>query len=482
MKDSKKQTEALRQIPSVDQVLKYPEIESLLKKYNRNFIVRAIRDALGNLRDTIATSDQQLDISAKRITAMVLEMIEKKTKPSLRKVINATGVILHTGLGRAMLSNNAIEAIKEMGSSYCNLELDLESGKRGTRQVHTEKLLCELTGAESTLVVNNDAAAVMLALNTLAFEQEVIVSRGELIEIGGSFRLPEIMKKSGAKLVEVGTTNRTILDDYRKAVNEETALILKVHTSNYRIVGFTEEVGLKNLVKLGNEFNIPVVYDLGSGAMIPLDEFGLASEPSVIDSTRSGAAVVTFSGDKLLCGPQAGIIIGKKEYVESMRRNPLARAVRVCKITLAALERTVMDYLISKDISKVNPTLEILTKLVSEISKNASQLAKRLKTILKNKPARRTSSLAGGFEVATVDGYSRIGGGSFPTQEIPTKLVAISAIDGSVDKLAKELRLNSPPIIGYIFNDKLMLDLRTVKNEEIQYIVEAFERITTESG
>ncbi|HID94028.1 MAG TPA: L-seryl-tRNA(Sec) selenium transferase [bacterium (Candidatus Stahlbacteria)] len=466
MSNSKKPTEALRQIPSVNQVLKYPEIGSLLKKYNRNFVVRAIRDALGAIRDTIATSDQQLDISAKRITAMVLEIMEKSTKQSLQKVINATGVILHTGLGRAMLSDHAIEAIKEMGSSYCNLELDLESGKRGTRQVHTEKLLCELTGAESALVVNNDAAAVMLALNTLAFEREVIVSRGELIEIGGSFRLPEIMKKSGAKLVEVGTTNRTILDDYRRAVNEQTALILKVHTSNYRIVGFTEAVALKDLIKLGNELNIPIMHDLGSGAMISLDELGLDSEPSVIDSVRSGATIVTFSGDKLLGGPQAGIIIGKKGYVESMRSNPLARAVRVCKLTLAALERTLMDYLTSKDILKVNPTLEILTKPVNEISKNASKLVNRLKAILKDK-----------FEVKTVDGYSRIGGGSSPTQEIPTKLVAISITGGSVNKLARDLRLNSPPIIGYIVDDKLMLDLRTVKNEEIQYIVEAFKRI-----
>jgi L-seryl-tRNA(Ser) seleniumtransferase len=453
MKDSKKQTEALRKIPPVDQVLKYPEIEKLLKKYNRNFVVKAVRDTLETLRDTIATSEQQLDISAKRITAMALELIEKRTKPSLQKVVNATGIILHTGLGRAMLSNTAIEAIREMGSSYCNLELNLESGKRGTRQVHTEKLLCELTGAESALVVNNDAAAVMLVLNTLAFEKEVIVSRGELIEIGGSFRLPEVMKKSGATLVEVGTTNRTVLDDYREAVNEQTALILKAHTSNYRIVGFTEEANLKDLVNLGNELNIPVAYDLGSGAMISLEEFGFDSEPSVIGSVRLGAAVITFSGDKLLCGPQAGIIIGKKEYVESMGKNPLARAVRVCKITLAALERTLMDYLMAKDVSKVNPTLATLTKPVSNISKDAAQLAKKLETILKDR-----------FEVKTVDGHSRVGGGSFPTQELPTKLVAISATEGLVDKLAKDLRLNNPPIIGYILNDKLMLDLRTVKN------------------
>ncbi len=450
----------LRRIPSVSDIFKYPAVENLLSSYSRPFIVLTIRNRLEFIRKRILAGEE-VDVSRAALSSMVLEAVESARKPTLQRVVNATGVILHTGLGRAFMSENAVEAIRIVASSYCNLELDLDTGRRGTRQTHVEKLLCNLTGGESALVVNNNAAAVLLSLHTIASGREVLVSRGELIEIGGSFKLPEIMAKSGCKLVEVGTTNRTTLEDYRQAVSENTGLLLKVHTSNYRIVGFTERAGLRELVELGQKLGIPVMYDLGSGALVPLD-----SEPVAERAIHEGADVITFSADKLLGGPQAGVITGRKKLVDQMKSDPFARVARVCKLTLAGLQTTLLEYLSSKDITAENPTISLISKPFPRIEKAASRLARKLKKTCGDR-----------LMIETVDGSSMIGGGSFPTQELPTKLVAIQSTRDTVDELARKLRLGDPPVIARVADEKLLLDMRTVKENEHKEIVSSFQKI-----
>ncbi len=459
-KSEASQKENLRRIPSVTKVLKYPAVKKLFSSHNRLFIVATVRNLLGLLRKKTLAGEKD-KVSAKTLSSMVLEAVEWREKPTLRKVINATGVILHTGLGRALLSNAAAEAVKTAASNYCNLELDLHTGMRGSRQSHVEKLICDLTGGESALVVNNNAAAVLLSLNTMASGREVLVSRGELIEIGGSFRLPEIMKKSGCKLVEVGTTNRTTLEDYRHAVSENTGLLLKVHASNYEIVGFAEVVSLREMVQLGQELDIPVMYDLGSGALIPLD-----SEPVAERTLGEGVDVISFSADKLLGGPQAGIIVGKKELVDQMKRNPIARVTRVCKLTLAALQATLLEYLTTRDISGRNPTIEFISTPVSHLEKSASELARKLRKRCGDK-----------LTIEVVDGNSMIGGGSFPTKELPTRLLAIQSTCDSVDELARRLRTGDPPIVARVANERLLLDVRTIKEDELKEIVSSISKI-----
>lgn len=462
-KEEGEQKEKLRDIPSVSEILAYPAVVSLLSSYRRPFIVAIVRDVLAVLREAILAGEK-VDISREVLSSMISEAVESIKKPSLRRVINATGVILHTGLGRALISDYAAEAIKTAASDYCNLELDLDTGTRGTRQIHVEKLICNLTGAESALAVNNNAAAVMLSLHTIASGREVIVSRGELIEIGGSFRLPEIMEKSGCTVVEVGTTNRTTLEDYRRAVSENTALLLKVHASNYRIVGFAERVSLRELSELGRDLRIPVMYDLGSGALIPLD-----SEPVAQRAIAEGAEVITFSADKLLGGPQAGIIAGTKQLVDRMKRDPLARVARVCKLTLAGLQATLLQYVTSRDVVEENPTIQLICKPLLEVEKSASALARKLK-----------KSCGDALTVELMDGDSMIGGGSFPTLQLTTKLVAIRPAHGSVDELTKKLRLGDPPIIARVANERLLLDMRTVKGSEHKEIVSSFQRIVNQ--
>ncbi len=450
----------LQKIPSVHEILKHQKLKSLLLDYNRSFVVDVVNDVLGNIRKDIASSqNRRVDLSTGYISSKVCETIDKIMKPSLVRVINATGVILHTGLGRAILDENALESLKEIGGNYCNLEIDAESGKRGRRETHLRNLICTLSNGEDAFVVNNNAAGVMLSLNTLALGREVIVARGELVEIGGSFRMPEIMKKSGCKLVEVGTTNRVTVDDYRRAAGENTALLLKVHTSNYRIVGFSKDVSLKELVKLGDDLNLPVMYDVGSGALLP----EIKKEPLIGESVATGVSIISFSADKLLGGPQGGIIIGKKHYIEEMRKNPFARAVRIGKLTIAALESTLKGYLTRE---RLNPTLQMLSRPLDDIHNDAVHLAKHLKATLK-----------GSFEVEVIDGYSKSGGGALPLEELPTKLVAIKPIKGFVEKLAKSLRLSAPSVIGRIANNRLLLDLRTVKKDAIEEIVETFKKI-----
>ena len=452
-----------RKIPSVEKMLQYSELEKLLSAYKRDFIVRCIQDVLKEIRKRVS-SGEDVDFSQTGIAARITQKVEQLLKPSLRRVINATGIILHTGLGRAILSRAAREALLEAAGNYCNLELDLASGQRGSRQHHLQQLICTLTGAEACLVVNNNAAAFMLALNTLAYHREVVVARGELVEIGGSFRMPEIMKRSECSMVEVGTTNRVTVEDYRRAVTDDTALFVKVHTSNYRIVGYTTEASLTELVSVGSNIDIPVMYDLGSGSVIPLTQFGLTSEPLITAAVKAGTDVVTFSADKMPGGPQAGIILGKKSSIDRIKKNPMARAVRVCKLTLAALEAVLREYLVDRDVQSVNPTLRLISMPLEVIAKRAEKLAATLEKAVGDR-----------ITLKIVDGSSMIGGGSFATEELPTKLVSIIPKDISVDELAAQLRQSTPPVIGRIAHDKLILDLRTVTDEQVPEIVSVFE-------
>lgn len=353
-----------RQIPPVDEVLKAEGLQDIIRKYSRQFVVDVVREVLDGLRKEIRGSKGQRVKGSKgqHIETKIKQRLEQKLKPSLKKVINASGTILHTNLGRAILCDDAIDAVKTAASNPVNLEFDITEGERGDRDSHLESLICYLTGAEAATFVNNNAAAVLLALNTFAEGKDVIVSRGELVEIGGSFRIPDVIKKSGCSLVEVGTTNRTHPSDYANAIKENTALILKAHTSNYRIIGFTSNVDLKELVEIGRKHGIPVIEDLGSGSLIDISQFGLPKEPVVKESIDAGADIVTFSGDKLLGGPQAGIIAGKKDFIRRIKNNPLKRALRLDKLTIAALEATLKLYLNIETLPQKLPTLRFLTR------------------------------------------------------------------------------------------------------------------------
>ena len=380
--------------------------------------------------------------------------------PNMKKVINGTGTILHTNLGRAPISFGHMMRAAEIVSGYSNLEYNLEAGRRGERYSHFEKLLCKLTGAEAAMAVNNNASSVLLILSSLAKGGEVIVSRGELIEIGGKFRIPDVMEQSGANLVEVGTTNKTHYEDYEEAITEETKALLKVHTSNYRIVGFTESVGIDELVPIAKEHGIPVVEDLGSGVLINLEKYGLTHEPTVQESIAHGADVVCFSGDKLLGGPQAGIIIGKKKYIDMMKKNQLTRALRIDKFTAAALEMVLMEYLSEETAVQNIPVLRMIAMPLDEIEKEAGYFARIL---------RRTGMDA---KIQVVSCESQIGGGSLPLERIPSMAVTIKPENISVPKLEEEMRHLSMPIIPRTANDTIYLDVRTIESCYFKKIAE----------
>ncbi|KPJ58189.1 MAG: hypothetical protein AMS15_09020 [Planctomycetes bacterium DG_23] len=460
----------LRHIPAVDHLLQNAHLQSLLGSFPRASVVEAIREVLENLRLSAKAAQDAQDEwslpSEEKIVSSVELTLRQKATPSLRRVINATGIILHTGLGRAVLSPRAVDALSSVARGYCNLEVDLESGKRGHREKHIEELLCRITGAEAATVVNNNAAATMLVLRALAEGKEVIVSRGQLIEIGGGFRLPEIMQASGVRLVEVGTTNRTYLDDYERAISEETAILLHVHTSNYRIKGFACAVALAHLVDLGKKCGLLVVDDIGSGALIDLEEYGFADEPTAGRSIGEGADVVTFSADKLLGGPQGGIILGTKDCIARIRKHPLARAVRVGKLTLAALEATLRLFLEKDTLFESNPTLRMLTAGLSILERRARRLARDI--------AKVASEI--GAEVE--DECSRLGGGSLPLEEIPTRVVALSHMKLSAEELSKRLRQHQPPIFARLKKEKVLLDLRTIQEGEEKEIVLALKKIS----
>jgi L-seryl-tRNA(Ser) seleniumtransferase len=463
----------LRKIPRVDEILSRPQIVDLLKVHPRNVVIEAIRKGLGRLRGEILQKQDlsQLEdafFSFENLYPLFQKEIDLQIQPRLRRVINATGVVIHTNLGRAPLHSSAIKHLMEVSKTYSNLEYDLDRGERGDRYTHVEEILCRLSGAESALVVNNNAGAVLLALNTLAEGKEVIVSRGELVEIGGAFRIPDVMKRSGALLREVGTTNRTHFDDYQKAVSPHTALLLKVHTSNFRVMGFTSEVSLQDLVQLGRERQIPVVDDLGSGCLVDLSQYGLEKEPTVQETIKTGVDAVTISGDKLLGGPQAGIILGKKKLLDLFKINPLTRALRIDKLTLAALESTLLLYFDEKRAMEEIPTLRMLSLDTKRLKKRGKQLLKRLSGMTNE---RMMFSLR--------EDVSQVGGGALPLQELPTIVVAVKPLDFSVNSLEENLRKSDPPIISRISKEELILDMRTVFDEEIPLLATGIERALT---
>ncbi|MEW6447196.1 MAG: L-seryl-tRNA(Sec) selenium transferase [Bacillota bacterium] len=451
----------LRQLPAVDEALHWPEIDRLLTVYPRGVVVEAVRKVLADARDALLKGE-----TPDTGRGSLIRRINNACRPKLRRVINATGVVLHTNLGRAVLGERALKAVIEAAAGYSNLEFDLASGKRGERYSLVEELLCRLTGAEAALVVNNNAAAVLLALGTLAAGREVIVSRGQLVEIGGSFRIPDVMRQSGAVLVEVGTTNKTHLEDYARAVNERTALLLHVHMSNYRIIGFTHEVQVAELAALGRERKLPVMSDLGSGFLVELGRFGLPYEPTVQETVAAGADIVTFSGDKLLGGPQAGIILGRCSYIEQMKKNPLTRAVRIDKMTLAALEGTLREYLDPEAALKSIPTLRMLTRPLEEIRAAAEKLAAELAEVL-----------GSGATVWTEDGVSQVGGGAMPTAAPATALVCFRFDGLSEADLIRRLRRADPPVIARAERDAVVMDLRTVDQLDVPVLIRAVEDV-----
>ena len=459
--DTKAITELLRRIPSVDELLSGKALNQLEMELGHRVVVQAARTVLQGLREGI-TNGTIKDFSTEALDEKIALAAREQATYSVRPVINATGVILHTNLGRAPLSRQAVEHIEEIAGRYSNLEYDLEAGKRGRRDTHTDRLFAEVTGAERTLVVNNNAAAVFLTLNALAEGGEVVVSRGELIEIGGSFRIPDICARSGARLREVGTTNRTRLADYAGAINEDTRALVRIHPSNFRIVGFTERAELGELVALAHQHRLPLIEDLGSGCLIDLRPLGIQDEPPVGASLKSGADVVTFSGDKLLGGPQAGLICGKREYLDRIRTNPLFRALRVDKLTIAALEATIRLYL-DGNLDAV-PALRMMRLPLEDLAKRAGSLARKLAD---------TSSISAEVE----EGESVVGGGSTPGQSLPTKLVVVRHRKLSAQEVEAALRRNRPPVIARVERDRLLLDLRTVFEDQDEAIVEALQRL-----
>jgi len=450
----------LREIAKVDEVLKLPGVQNLAGVYPRELVVESVRKILDEIRQDIlegikAHGELNKWSQPDSLTARIAEALERLIRPNLRRVINATGVVLHTNLGRAVLSPSAIEAVHMAASGYSNLELNLESGKRGSRYDSVGDLLTRLTGAQSSLVVNNNAAAVLLALSTLARGREVIVSRGQMVEIGGSFRIPEVMEQSGAILREVGSTNKTHPGDYGKAINDKTALLLHVHTSNYRIVGFTREITVDELVDLGREAGLPVMSDLGSGSIINMDYLGLPYEPTVQQTIQSGADVVTFSGDKLLGGPQAGIIVGKKEFIDRMKKNPLTRAVRIDKMTVAALEATLREYLDIKAALQNIPTL----RMISSEEKLLQNRCGVLQGLLED-------AVEGRALISLERDQSAVGGGAMPTADLPGWLVSVRPLNMPVEVLADRLRNGDPAVMGRVQEDSLLLDVRTLLKDE----------------
>lgn len=469
MIDSRKQQRFLQLLPGVDRVLEWMKTDPLGRNTPKSLLVRSIRMIIADRRASILADDGRITedrLSEASLCEAVRGQVEKSSAPRLISTINATGVVVHTNLGRSLLTDTAVENIRAIGGRHSNLEFDLSTGKRGSRHDSVADILCELSGAEAALAVNNNAGAVLLCLDTIARDKKVIVSRGELVEIGGSFRIPDVMAKSGGILREVGTTNRTHLRDYEGAIENDTGLLLKVHTSNYSIVGFTLDVSLEQLVTLGNKYEMPVMEDLGSGTFIDFSCYGLRKEPTVQDAVATGADIVSFSGDKLLGGPQAGIILGKKEILESIKKNPLARALRIDKLTLAALESTLRLYRDPEDAVATIPTLRMLTMPVSRIEYKADQLAEQLIALKDSRLSAKRMPL-----------YSRAGGGSLPQLKLPTHGVGVTIQNMSANAIERYMRGHSPPIIGRIEHGTFIMDLRTLEDDELAVVVDAFSFI-----
>ncbi|SNR63201.1 L-seryl-tRNA(Sec) selenium transferase [Desulfurobacterium atlanticum] len=450
--------EIFRKIPSVNRLITLIPDE-IKVEYKQGFLTEIARESLDFLRKKILAGEVE-DFDDDFLKDLFLKFLEKRKIFNLRRVINATGVIIHTNLGRSPISEKVAEHIGNIVTGYSNLEIDLETGKRGLRYQNVEELLKRLTGAEAVCIVNNNAAAVLLVLSSLASGKEVIVSRGELIEIGGSFRIPDVMEQSGAVLREVGTTNKTKLKDYEAAITENTALLMKVHTSNYRILGFTESVSGKELVALGKKYGIPVYEDLGSGSFVDVRKFGLSYEPTVNDVLSGGVDVVSFSGDKLLGGPQAGIILGKKELIEKIRKHPLNRALRIDKMTLAALEATLKIYLEGKELEEI-PVWKMVSQPVSEIERRAEKLVQKI------------GSVKGKAEVNIEEVVSEIGGGALPLETLPSFAVTIKPKNTTAEKVYRQLRRLPEPVIARIKDEKIVFDMRTVFDSEVEKLADS---------
>lgn len=460
-----------RSIPKVDILLGEKQIQEMIERYSRDTVMEAIHEEMEKLRAYIGRCEEEEKAKARieALTENICIAVEAMHTPNMRTVINGTGTILHTNLGRAPISPEHMRHIAEIATGYSNLEYNLEAGKRGERYSHFEKLLCKITGAEAAMAVNNNAASVMLILSSLAKGGEVVVSRGELVEIGGKFRIPDVMEQSGASLVEVGTTNKTHYDDYENAITEETKALLKVHTSNYRIVGFTEHVEIDELIPLAKEHDIPVIEDLGSGVLIDLAKYGLTHEPTVQESIAKGADVVCFSGDKLLGGPQAGIIIGKKKYIDMMKKNQLTRALRIDKFTAATLEVVLMEYLSEEKAIENIPVLRMITASLEEVSRKAKNLARIL----------RRGELEAKLQVVPCE--SQIGGGSLPLERIPSQAVAIQPTRISVPELEECMRHLPVPVIPRTVNDMILLDVRTIEERQFKVIASQLKSLLSEN-
>jgi len=454
-------------LPSVDRVLSDERVKQLEPTYPHNLLRSLIRQHLEHNRLSIAAGNPCPSVD--EIVESVCAQARNLEKPSLGPLINATGVILHTNLGRAPLSKEAIAAMDAVAKGYCNLEFELDSGTRGSRTTHIEQLLCQLTGAEAALVVNNNASAVLLGITALAKRKEVIISRGQAVEIGGGFRIPDVMRQSGAKLIEVGTTNCTYVTDYEQAINPRTAALMRVHSSNFRLMGFTHMVTLDELVALGNHHDLPVFDDLGSGCLLDTTRFGLDLEPMMQQSVALGAALVFSSGDKLMGGPQAGIIVGKKQLIDKLKKHPLARAARIDKVRLAGLVATLIHYLKDEAVDKV-PVWRMISAPLEEIDQRARLWAQPLKGLAR-----------------VIDGETMIGGGSLPGGTLPTKLVAIDEESSKRGKnkaqdISRRLRCQEIPVVGRISGDVLLLDPRSVLPEEDQIVLQALHSLVSTSG
>ncbi len=454
----------LSNLPSVDEILKSSNGLKWLKNYPRRHVLQAIREVIDIARSAII-SGKGTDIQLESLMDKINEKLQKLSAFSLQNVINATGVVIHTNLGRSILSQNIMQHVREIACSYSNLEYDIEKGIRGKRYSHIQNLITQITGAESSLIVNNNAAAVLICLNTIAKGKEVILSRGELVEIGGSFRIPDVMSSSGAILKEVGTTNKTHVKDYEQAITENTVLLLKVHQSNFRMIGFTKSLTLQELVSLGKKSRLPVMFDLGSGCIIDLKPYNIFIEPSVQEIIKTGIDIVTFSGDKLLGGPQGGIIAGKSEWIEQISKNPLMRALRVDKMTLAAFEATFRCYLDEEKAKNQIPTLQMLLQDKTDIKKRAQKALLKIKKY-------QNFSIHDHCEIKIIEDNSQSGGGALPEIEFPTYAIAVKPYKISVNSLEKRLRKSMHPIIARINEDRLILDMRTVQDNEIETLIE----------
>lgn len=449
--------ELFRKLPKVDLLLKDEKIESFCEEYGRGFVTDCIRQELDRLRTLIMAGDRErFESEVDRFTEGLEKKLEDESKYPLRKVINATGIILHTNLGRAPLGKIHLDAVTQAMCSYSNLEYDLESGKRGKRWTHYADLISKIAGTEGAIAVNNNAASLTLIFSALARGKEVIVSRGEAIEIGGKFRIPEVIEQSGAILHEIGTTNKTRISDYEEAINENTGALLKVHTSNYKVVGFTEEATLEQLATLGKKYNLPVIMDLGSGVLVNLEKYGLAHEPTVQEQVKKGADLVCFSGDKLLGGPQAGIIVGKKRIIEKLEHYPLMRAIRLDKCAIAALSATFREYMDEARAVKNIPVLHMIARPLEELKAQAEKLADRLK------------NCEAWAEIQVEESQSMVGGGSLPGETLASYAVTIRPKKMSCEALTDKMRHFDVPVIAHIKNEKIWLDMRTVMQSDTE--------------